>query len=200
MNHLLSRLLCLSCSMPVWGQRMSFTTQTVKAHCGNVSVILGSINKKLLTCCQILHVTVGDTLGMHVVVEANIISYCWTQTRIPSTDTLSIIPSVFLPRMCSLFSSLETLVHNTIIWGLFSVPLRGLVSTRPASVRQRVRWEIAHRAEDAAGGQAHPVAIAAAVADAAWLSNRTLRGDFFFWKGGIVRMCCQHLMTSACQG
>ena len=120
---------------------------------------------------------------MHVEVEANIISYCWTHTRIPSTDTLSIIPSVFLPRMCSLFSSLETFVHNTIIRGLFPVPLRGLVSRRPASVRQRARREIAHRAEDAAGGQAHPVAIAAAVADAAWLSNRTLRGDFF-WGGG----------------
>lgn len=41
------------------------------------------------------------------------------------------------------------------------------MNRRPASDRQRVRREIVHRAEDAAGRQAHPVAIAAAPADAA---------------------------------
>lgn len=45
--------------------------------------------------------------------------------------------------------------------------LRGLLNRRPASVREHARREIARLAEEEAGKQAHPVAIAAALADAA---------------------------------
>lgn len=95
------------------------------------------------------------------------------------------------PGVYSLYASLETFVSNTSNYvGALPPPKDYWVDAGRLSDDV---WDGKSLIGlgDAAGRQAHHVAIAAALADAAWLLNRTLGGEL-----GIVRTCC-HLMTSA---